>query len=61
MTAPLLGYPRGGQLDGEFDVTLDIAFTQVETVEGQPVLAVLNQLSDLTLRIVMLFEKRLFR
>jgi hypothetical protein len=47
-------------LDGQTRFSLDVAFTKVEPVDGQPVIAVLQQFLDFTRRTVSLFEKRFF-
>lgn len=47
-------------INSETRFSLDIAFTKVEPVEGQPVVAVLQQFLDLTRRTVALFEERDF-
>lgn len=47
-------------LGGETQFSLDVAFTKVEPVDGQPVLAVLQRFLDLTRRTVSLFEEKFF-
>ncbi|GLR96830.1 hypothetical protein ACVIU7_008990 [Bradyrhizobium liaoningense] len=46
--------------DGDIKVGLGVAFANVATVEGEPVVAILQQFLDLTRRTVVLFEERFF-
>ncbi len=61
MVARIVGMPTSATIsNGDFKVALDVAFSKVEPVEGQPVVAVLQQFLDFTRRTVALFEERFF-
>lgn len=54
----LLTYPAGRQLQGDVKIATDVAFGNIEVFEGEPLIAVMNQLSDLVGRIIGIFEAR---
>ena len=58
--ATIFIYPAGMQFNGEITVLTDISFRGVAPVAGQPVVAVLEQLADLTEGIIGIFEERFF-
>lgn len=59
----LLRYPyiAGRDVEAEIEITVDIAFGEIDPIKNQPALAVLNQFSGLVERIVLLFEDRFFK
>ncbi len=56
----LLTYPVGRQLQGDVKIATDVAFYNIDIFEGEPLIVVLNQLSDLVSSIIGIFEKRFF-
>ena len=57
----ILRYPAGGNFEGELEITVDVAFDEIEPIKNQPVLTVLNQHAGLVKRIILLFENRIFK
>lgn len=52
--------PKGTDVKYDIQLATDIAFTQVQAVEGKPVMTTLEQFRDLVEGILLTFEKRFF-
>jgi len=50
----------GGKFEGDFKPTINISLAEVPSAKNQPVAAVLNQMSNLTERILLTFKRRFF-
>ena len=58
--ATIFIYPAGMHLNGEITVLTDISFRSINSVAGQPIVAVLEQFANLIEEIIGVFQKRFF-
>jgi len=57
---PIFSVPKGADFKHDMQMTIAVAFNDIESVKGQPVLSVLQQGIDLVERVILIFENRFF-
>lgn len=56
----LFTFTPGAEIEYEVQVLMDIKFCDIEPLDGESVIAVLNQFSGLTKRLLLKFEQQFF-